>query len=191
MKLGIEVSNNNGIVDWSLIARCGIQRAVVKIAEGRDFHDEYASSNITLARAAGLSVGGYFFGRPSAGTGSQDAQYAWKIAANRSLLDFWALDLEDTEVARFAPLGAYALDALETINELSGLPAVLYTSKGYALDHQLSDYEDLRAYRLWLAAWQEVEPGSFSPFSDWMGWQFTAEGFVPGAAVCSMSVWKD
>ena len=191
MRLGIDVSNNNGQVNWPEVARAEIHVARIKISQGQHEVDDYALINIRGALAAGLEVGAYFYGEPSHGSGRADATHAVNVLRSLPPVRSVWLDLEDPNVPKGADLGAYALDALETLDNQQPAEVGLYTSYGYAKDHHVGFSDELGNYSLWLASWSGAEPTSFGDWNRWSGWQFTSEGFCPGVGLVDLSLWTD
>lgn len=62
MVKGIDVSENNGIVNWQAVADAGIKFAIVRSSYGRNSRDEYFLQNVEGAHAAGLRCGAYHYG---------------------------------------------------------------------------------------------------------------------------------
>ena len=58
---GIDVSENNGSVDWQAVVDAGIEFAMVRISYGKHGVDESFAENVQAAQAAGLKVGGYHY----------------------------------------------------------------------------------------------------------------------------------
>lgn len=190
MYLGVDVSNHQGHIDWGLVSESGVSHAVIKASEGVGWHDDYYGANLRGAENVALYTGAYHFGRPSANTGAQEAEYFLSVVAGSVKPDRYVLDLEDDRVSTFADLGAYALDWLTHVAAATGRTAILYTSYGYARAHGLLVVEELSEHSLWLAAWQSLEPLSIAPFSQWEGWQFTSQGFTPGIGRVDQSLWQ-
>ena len=70
----IDVSNHQGVIDWSGVAADGVRFAYVKATEGKTFVDPYFASNWATAPAAGVRVGAYhFFSLCSSGQEQADA----------------------------------------------------------------------------------------------------------------------
>lgn len=69
-ELVLDVSNVNGPIDWSLVARpqklggAGINAAFIKATEGLTFNDKNFVTNRGQARLFGVHVGAYHFARP-------------------------------------------------------------------------------------------------------------------------------
>lgn len=190
MRLGIDVSNLNGIVDWAMVADSGVSVAVLKASEGTYFHDDYFHANFRGARDAGLTVGAYHFARPSANTGAQEARFFCQIVESVGVPDFYVLDQEDDRVPIGAGLVAHSLDFFETTNHIVGGDLWLYSSQGYMRDHGMEGASELGAYKLWLASWQVSEPMKVLPWSEWRAWQFTDRGYTPGVGMVDQSLWR-
>lgn len=189
MRLGVDISNNNGIVDLSYCSFVGVSVVAIKAQEGISFRDDFFVRNVDHARACGLYPGGYDFGRPSKGSGAQDAQAYLNGIRGVAGLAFHVLDLEDEEVPTGSGLAAYALDWFEHVASERNEPKYLYVSHTYALNHGLMDEPDLSQFKLWLASWSLTKPKSFGPWSQVDAWQYTCEGFVPGIGVVDQSIW--
>ena len=60
MLRGIDVSENNGVVDWGRVA-LGLDFAIIRIGYGRNHLDSQVYNNINGALAAGLKIGVYHY----------------------------------------------------------------------------------------------------------------------------------
>ena len=61
MLRGIDVSENNGAIDWPTVAAAGIQFAMVRCSYGLHSKDSRFAENVAGAKAAGLKVGAYHY----------------------------------------------------------------------------------------------------------------------------------
>ncbi len=61
---GIDVSNHQGAIDWSLVAASGTRFAFAKATEGRTFIDPMYATNKAGAALGGVVFGAYHFARP-------------------------------------------------------------------------------------------------------------------------------
>lgn len=61
MTYGIDVSENNGRVDWNAVAEAGQKFAIVRSSYGRYAKDEEFLRNVDGAHAAGLQCGAYHY----------------------------------------------------------------------------------------------------------------------------------
>lgn len=61
MVKGIDVSENNGFVDWQAVADAGIKFAIVRSSYGRNSRDENFLRNVEGAHSVGLKCGAYHY----------------------------------------------------------------------------------------------------------------------------------
>lgn len=61
MKRGIDVSENNGFVDWESVAAAGVEFAIIRLGWGKRHLDSRFYENINGAINAGLKVGVYYY----------------------------------------------------------------------------------------------------------------------------------
>ena len=61
MVKGIDVSENNGFVDWQAVADAGMKFAIVRSSYGRNSRDENFLSNVEGAHAVVLKCGAYHY----------------------------------------------------------------------------------------------------------------------------------
>lgn len=90
---GIDVSNHQGLIDWSKVAADHVRFAYVKATEGKTFVDPYFARNWAGAQAVGVRIGAYhFFSLCSSGQDQADAFLRAAPAGREALPP--ALDLE-------------------------------------------------------------------------------------------------
>lgn len=58
---GIDVSENNGIVDWQAVVDAGIEFVMVRVGYGKTHEDELFAQNVNGAHDVGLKVGAYYY----------------------------------------------------------------------------------------------------------------------------------
>lgn len=61
MVKGIDVSENNGFVDWQAVADAGMKFAIVRSSYGRNSRDENFLRNVEGAHSVGLRCGAYHY----------------------------------------------------------------------------------------------------------------------------------
>lgn len=158
--LGIDVSNNNGFIDWSQVAASGVQFAIAKITEGTNFRDGWFSSFWPAMKANGLRRGAYHFARPSRNGAIAEANYfVDAFAALGQALepgDVVALDLED-ELAG-GDLSAWTLAWCRHVEWRLDFKPLVYSSPGYISDHRLQNAPELGEFGLWCASWGVPTP---------------------------------
>ena len=90
-RLGVDVSDHQGDIDWASVAADGIDFAMVRLGyrgytEGALNEDARATTNIDAAQRAGLDVGAYFFSQAtSAEEAREEAEFVLSILDGRAL----------------------------------------------------------------------------------------------------------
>ena len=84
----IDLSHNNGTVDFVKVASVGIKAVILKATQGITYIDQNYRYNKAKAQAAGLLVGAYHFGTNA--DGATQADHFLDVAGNDVLqvLDF-------------------------------------------------------------------------------------------------------
>ena len=62
MKIGIDVSENNGTVNWQAVKDAGVTFAIVRSSYGQNGRDANFAANVAGAHDVGLEVGAYHYG---------------------------------------------------------------------------------------------------------------------------------
>jgi len=179
---GVDVSNNNGPVNWSAIARAGHRFAYIKVSEGVTYRDPVFADNWGKAGVAGLLRGAYHFARPQPGrSGSEEAAWfcaamdrlgAWHDGNLPPVLDFeWSAGLSGAEVHAWA--GAFVAE----VRQRTGRTPMIYT--GGFWKFTIGNPSGAFGCPLWLA---QYGPAAQVPaaWSNWTIWQYTDRGPVPG-----------
>ena len=160
LPLGIDVSNNNGRIDWARVASAGVQFAIAKVSEGAFFRDGFFAENWQAMKAHGILRGAYHFARPSAYAALAEADYfVDAIALLGQTLepgDLVALDLEDENAG--GDLSSWTLEWLQRVEARVGFKPLVYTSPGYAQQHQLQNQPAIGDFGLWCASWGVPTP---------------------------------
>ncbi len=185
---GLDISHWQGTIDWSAVAASGRKFAFMKATEDTTYVDATYKTNYAQAKANGLVVGAYHFGRPDSTPGSAVAEADHfadtLILASGDLRP--VLDLENNGSLSVAALQAWVQAFLEQVYQRTGLRAMIYvspsfwsTSMGNSTWFAANGYDEL-----WIAHWTTV-PAPTVPASNWNGkgwtfWQYTSTGTVPG-----------
>jgi GH25 family lysozyme M1 (1,4-beta-N-acetylmuramidase) len=183
--LGVDVSAHQGEIDWRAVADSGMEFAMVRIGyrgytSGGIYGDEYAHTNLTGAKEAGLKVGAYFYSQALNPT-----EAALEAAYCISLLDGYEIDMPvvfDWEYvsaeARTGSMDGPTLLACtqtfcQAIQDAGYQPMVYFNP---TLAETLLDLKALDEYPFWLAMYSDRMTW---PYRVDM-WQYTASGSVPG-----------
>lgn len=181
-RIGIDVSEHNGPIDWEAVADDGISFVYVRAAwrgstEGGLYEDEHFEDYLAGAHEAGLDVGLYVYSQAmDADEGREEAEFVLGLLDGRPLELPIAFDHETTadytgrsdNITRDACTAA-ARAFCDTIEE-AGYRAVIYgNSYEFArmdiLSFQrqgywLAEYDDEPSVPLYLYVWQYSNQGS-------------------------------
>lgn len=184
-RLGIDVSEHQGKIDWQAVADAGIQYAYIRVGyrgydQGGVYEDDRAQENYEGAVAAGLQVGVYFYSQAiSPEEAREEAQFAAKIIKKWDLSYPVVYDWE--WVSSDARTGSMTGEAVTACTrafcremEKQGYDAAFYFNQDLAENTFV--LEKLTDYDFWLA---QYENALTFPYRVKM-WQFTASGSVPG-----------
>ncbi len=184
-KVGIDVSEHQGAIDWEKVAS-NVNFAFIRLgyrgySRGGLVLDGYYAANMEGAAAAGVPVGVYFYSQAvSYEEGVEEANFVLQHLGDYGLAYPIVLDREDPMVddARTNDLSveqhtAAALGFLETI-AASGHRAMMYTNRIYYSLYV--DIEQIYQYPIWYAQYAD-EPDWPYEFAIW---QYTENGEVPG-----------
>jgi GH25 family lysozyme M1 (1,4-beta-N-acetylmuramidase) len=180
---GIDVSNNNGHIDWDAVAAAGIEWGYAKVSEGVDFVDRFFPENWTAMKEHGLVRGGYHFARPSENGAVAEAMFfldCLEAAGGLQAGDFIVLDFEDERAV--GDLGPWALQWLSYVESRVGFKPMVYSGAWIINQHNLAAYPALGEYGLILAAYQGSQPPTPAPWSLMAAWQNDDHTGVPGVA---------
>lgn len=184
---GVDVSEHQASVDWTALRLAGADYAMIRVGyrgytDGGLFEDAHFRSNVQAARAAGLSVGVYFFSQAiTEDEARAEAQFV--LDALEGLDVTWpvAFDWETVEAeARTDALSGRdmtrcALAFCEVIRAAGYTPAI-YTNQNQGLLYYGYAEEALSDIVVWLAEYNDT-PQFRHPFQMW---QYTDAGQLTG-----------
>jgi GH25 family lysozyme M1 (1,4-beta-N-acetylmuramidase) len=182
---GIDVSNNNGQVDWARVARAGIAFAYIKSTEGLTFDDDWYARNREGAAKAGIPAGAYHFARPGNNTPEDEVQHFLTVAAPRVGELLPAVDLEHSaanpkdRAVSVANRLKWVRRFLQLMEKELGAKPVMYLNPDYG--NNALKGGDFSAYPLWLAHYA-AKPSVPGTWKNYAIWQFSEHGKVDGAA---------
>jgi lysozyme len=186
MVKGIDVSSNNGKIDWPTVAHdLSIKFAFVKVSEG-DWHDPRAAENVSGARHAGLLVGGYAFVRPKAGrTGAEEFDLFRDRAAPMLLFAPGRLrPVIDIEATKLDAAGTreYVRSWVQRCFKVTRRHPIIYTGKWFYEGPGMREMRHRWGCALWLAAytedWRQHIPAAWHGHASFH--QYTDKGRVAG-----------
>ncbi len=191
---GIDVSNNNGAVNWAKIAADGVKFAWVKASEGTWFRDRYLGQNLQGARAHGVKIGAYHYARPDRSSPEAEADFFLSLYKPQPGDLLPVLDFEThASLSPFA-MSAWAERFIARVKAKTGLETVLYTYP-YFLRDSMAGAKALKGTKLWYADYTGV-PGklryeSFIGGLKLVAQQYSSSGHVDGVnGRCDMNYAK-
>lgn len=190
--LGIDVSENNGVVDWEAVYDAGYRFAMIKTGDGQDVGnsndiDPTFETNYKNAKEAGLECGVYhMIAGSTVEAAKKEAEYCLSILGNRELELPIAYDIETTKDFSDSTLFQsgkknitdMAIAFCETIKK-AGYTPMIYTS-AYIYNHYL-DQSRLKDYKIWIAHHGVDRPNISTAYHIW---QFDIAS-LPGANTSS------
>lgn len=170
---GVDVSNNNGHVDFNAIRGAGYRFVWLKASEGTGFTDRFFLDNVKRAKAAGLKVGAYHF--LNAAPAVEQAHLFAGLVRAAGLGKGDLLPVIDVEKAGTTPaMAGRFIDALH--HELRVFP-LIYTFPGFA-GAWPSDF----GCKLWIAHFGARRPTIPRPWKGYAAWQHSSTSRVPGVS---------
>lgn len=195
---GIDVSNHQGTIDWSLVAASGTRFAFAKATEGRSFVDPMYATNRAGAALSGVVFGAYHFARPddTANDAILEADHFVDVAQPQPGDLLPVLDIESTGGLTQAQVTQWILAWLDRVTERLGVRPIVYTSP-HGWENRTGDTTavvDAGYSVLWVAHWGVPSP--LVPAANWGGngwtfWQYGNCGTVPGIDGCVDVDWYE
>lgn len=179
---GIDVSRYQGDIDWAAVSAAGTKFAYIKATEGGDHVDPAFRRNWAGARRADVPRGAYHFVYWCRPAHEQILWFMRNVPSDPDALPP-VIDVERNEQSPTCPQKVPREAALETIKVmLGGLEAytgkrpIIYTDIAF---HREVLEGELTGYSFWLRS-VAAEPHERYVGRDWLFWQFTTTGRVPG-----------
>ncbi len=201
-RTGIDVSSHQSkkdkygnveqYIDWNQVKASGVDFVIIRIGyrgyvTGSYNKDPDFDYNYSHAKAAGLSVGAYFFSQAiSDEEGAKEAEFALDILGGRSLSEPLACDTEyvnDTGVrTNLANLSvSQRTDIVKAFcNRISsgGYRPTVYASKYWFYDDL--DVSQFSQYPIWVAHYVTGATEDANYRYPYTYWQYASDGTVPG-----------
>lgn len=175
---GIDVSDWQGDIDWSLVYQSGVRIAMIRASEGSHYVDSRFDANARGAREAGLHVGYYhFMTAQTEEEARSQADFFLETIAGYEADCLLALDDGAGKGLSGEQLSRCAVAFMERVEAQSGLGIMLYTDAWAAK----ARYTDAVAiYPIWVANYGVEEPETNGKWSAWVGFQYSDRGRIDG-----------
>lgn len=197
---GIDISHHNRSINWETL-RNRIDFCYIKLSDGRQYIDDYASIHANGAKSINIPFGFYHFARPDEpenviANANQQASRVLELLDTLKQNNIepqlpFGLDLENVknrtgEIIWDTSLNQESyLQWIHTFSEkvfdpiINPQDIVIYGNKAY-LDNVLPDEHDLGRFKLWVARYNQdcnvIEP--VKGWQAWDIWQFTEQGLI-------------
>lgn len=173
---GIDVSAWQGNIDFEKVKNAGYDFVIIRAGYGKKSVDRYWESNYQKAKAAGLSVGAYWYSYATSADGARNEARSFIKALAGKQLDFPVyMDLEEkSQISKGMDFCSSLVQTFCDEMEKAGFYAGFYTSTSYARNVITSIIG--HRYTFWAAEWGAACHADF-PYGIW---QYSSKGKVPG-----------
>ena len=184
--LGIDISNNNGNINFNGVKNSGVQCVYIKATEGTTFQDSYKSAFYGGAKSIGAKVGFYHFLVGTSAPETQAENFFNEIKDYENDL----VPMLDVEV-NFGGLNDYIARFIARFNQLTNMEIGIYTYTSF-----LNEYIDVarfKDFKLWEANYNN-NPWNLpsNGFTNRIGHQYTEKGYINGVnGVCDVNEFNE
>lgn len=180
MIAGIDISEQNGQIEWEKFEGCDIGFVYIKASESIDKVDPMFQSNIEAAKRLDLLIGAYHWLHPGLHVGQQASLFA-ETVKNFSGMLAPAVCLEN-HYAAGDENEKYIRIFLDLVETRTGLKPVIYTSESY-WNTFLPEAVWACDYPLWIDNPGAIWPTQLWPWAGWTFWQASYQAALPGIPV--------
>lgn len=185
---GIDVSSNNGGIDWETVKAVGVEFAIIRIGYGSDLKsqdDTQAIRNMKECDRLGIPYGVYLYSYAlGIDEALSEARHALRMVDGYNpALGVW-FDMEDADGYK-KKHGIDVYNSRELLTNIcktfcsmvqeAGYKTGIYANKNYWDNVLLADR--LTDYPVWLAHWGITEPSM-----PCLMWQYTSDGEIAGSS---------
>lgn len=180
---GIDVSSNNGTVDFRGARARGASFAITKATESTGYVNPYfGRAQIRAITSAGLVPGAYDFLEPSPShSGKSEAAFFTNAIGHAGFGKGWLPPAADIEQTQLSSAGTchYLGEWVHLVKRNLGVKPMIYGSPGFFASY-LAGCAWLAHYHLWVASYGVSSPQIPSPFTRWTLWQYTPSASLGG-----------
>ena len=189
----IDVSSNNGEIDWKKVKNDGVTDVIIRLSLGYNDKDKSAIKFAKGANNAGLRVSYYHLAYPDKKPGNfqddakQEAGYFTSLFKGGLLpAPYWlAIDLEKMANGWDTPLNKseyldWLIIFINEVYKTTGIICMIYSNKFYLDDHLPSNHK-LGQMPLWISNYNNIsKPPLPIGWTQYYLWQYTSSGTVNG-----------
>ena len=184
---GIDISNNNGAINFNGVKNSGVECVYIKATEGTTFQDSYKSAFYGGAKTIGAKVGFYHFLVGTSAPETQAENFFNEIKDYENDL----VPMLDVEV-NFGGLNDYIARFIARFQQLNQYGEIgIYTYTSF-----LNEYIDVarfKDFKLWEANYNN-NPWNLpsNSFANRVGHQYTEKGTIQGVnGVCDVNEFNE
>ncbi|MBD1581986.1 glycoside hydrolase family 25 protein [Pseudoalteromonas sp. S16_S37] len=172
---GIDVSHDQGQVDWQKVAQSGIKFVYLKATDGITYTDPKYFQNLEGVKATNLAVGAYHFFEPEDDPQAQLDNFLNHIEG-KSLSLTPMIDVELQRSQSAAQIKARLQQFLTALEQRTGCKPLIYS---YGSFWQANIGVEFNDYPFWFAEYnQTMQPPA--KLKNIQIWQYSQKGSVPG-----------
>jgi lysozyme len=177
---GIDVSHNNGAIDWASVAAAGISFAFAKATEGKTFKDRKFNTNYTEMKNHGIIRGAYHFFHPNIDARAQAENFLQLVQTVGTGDLPPALDVEVNDNKTTSDIIQGIQVWMDVVSKALQCNPIIYTSASF-WNANLHGTDTFDQHPLWVAHYtSKPQPNIPRGFSSHAIWQFSEEGSVSG-----------
>ncbi len=175
---GIDVSRYQGYIDYSRVRSSGIEIVYIRSSLGNSYVDPYFRQNYNNAKSNGLKVGFYHYVVARNTTeAKEEARFFASTIAGLQPDCLLAMDFEQLNGLSSYEVSQISLAFLQELESLTNKKAVVYSDSYNA--NNMFDRTISSRYPLWIAEYGVERPNTGN-WPNWIGWQYTDKGEIPG-----------
>jgi len=180
MIAGIDISEQNGQIEWEKLDGRDIGYVYIKASESTEKVDAMFNDNFQAAKRLGLLIGAYHWLNPALHVGQQAALFIETVGDLNDML-VPAVVLENYH-ASGGENEKFIRIFLDLIESRFGMRPVIYTSETY-WNTYLPEAGWGCDYPLWIDKPGVIWPSQVWPWAGWAFWQNSYEAAIPGIPV--------
>lgn len=189
---GIDVSDNNGEINWDAVKASGITHAYIRVGYGSNYasqDDKQAERNMCECERLDIPYGVYLYSYALSEDDSRsEYEHLKRMVANHNPILGVAYDMEDADAYK-ANHGLYPYSNATLLTNFCSIFAEKAQEDGYMpVTYANRDYftniVDMSRIpgRMWLAQWYANNGAADHPNIGEMVWQYSSDGAVPGSS---------
>ena len=174
---GIDISENNGKINWSQFGNCDVKFAYIKATEFLDSVDLQYAANVQSAKNAGLLIGAYHWLNPDFHVGQQVDLFIRTVKNFKGMLPP-AVCIQSYE-GLLVDIEKNIRSFLMLLEKKTGVKPVIYTSDSFWKSN-ITQSDWGCNYPLWIDMPGNFWPNQLWPWAGWTFWQCSYKETIPG-----------